>query len=354
MRRYVAAMALAGMFLWLWQGSYPQRIGADFERAYWQAGWRVLHNPSSLYEGYLGFVNVPIVAWLFAPFGWLSGKGLICTSQAIKLTVLAGMGCMALIAWLLVRLTQAEGWRRWLIVSLVMLNGPLINSVKEGNLTHWSLVLLILCFIKRKTLWEPVLLALAVVIKPPLALLAVGYVWHRKWKHLGVFLNVLMWVALVSVMTLGWPLHLAWKEAVCLPGPIAAFNSQSVASAVARLWVGDARLLDWTPIRCLPAAYTLLVVMASAGLLLLATRGRLTSFRLLCLAPLLSPLAWTHYYAWLLIPAASWVSRVGTLDWRVVVWSVALLMVGAPVIPMSGMCQLTGALLMFGMLVEES
>ena len=45
----------------------------DFDKAYYPAGHKALAAPATLYDApVVDFVNVPLVALLFAPFAWLS------------------------------------------------------------------------------------------------------------------------------------------------------------------------------------------------------------------------------------------------------------------------------------------
>lgn len=333
-KRAGVAVGIALGFMALWAVSYPQRWGPDFERAYWQAGWRVLHNPGTLYDGYLGFVNMPIVAWLFAPFGWASSMGFIYTSRAIKLILLAGVLCLALIACLLGKLTDAN---RFVVWGLVFCNGPLVNSVKEGNLTHWvmvGLILFVLALQKRREVEAGAWLAICVVLKPVLLPMALWLATKGRWRAFLAFLGLVGGVSVLSVMLMGLPLHQAWLKAVSV-GPIAAFNAQSISSLVARLWVGDSHLSIWYPVEGLPFMFH---VLRWLGVLLAAVwalqRRDLSFGSALALTLLASPLSWTHYYAWLLIPLVM-IKRF---------WMAAL--VGFPVVPVPWMMQLIGAVAM--------
>ena len=113
----------------------------DFDKAYYAAGKLVRTAPAQLYscanaDG-LCFVNVPIVALAFAPLARLSPP----TAHAI---VAAGSAAAVAIAvWALIALTGAAGWRRFAVVALVLLNGPLFYSLRLGNLTHVVLALLV-------------------------------------------------------------------------------------------------------------------------------------------------------------------------------------------------------------------
>ena len=51
----------------------------------------------------------------------------------------------ALTAWaLLVRLARLDATKAALLLFLFMINGPMVNSLREGNTTHFLLLLLVL------------------------------------------------------------------------------------------------------------------------------------------------------------------------------------------------------------------
>lgn len=102
----------------------PQYPFWDYRSAYYPAGKAVLNDPGSLAalmgKGVNGFVNLPIVAYLFAPFSILSLR------YAIGLFTLVGLATTA-VAWrLLVGLAGLKGAERWLLLLLFVANGPLL------------------------------------------------------------------------------------------------------------------------------------------------------------------------------------------------------------------------------------
>jgi hypothetical protein len=112
----------------------------DFDKAYYPAGRLILSEPSRVYdcahEDGLCFVNLPLVAVLFAPVAALP------LTAAHVLVAVASLASIALTAWLLVQLVGARGTQRYAVVALILLNGPLYYSVRLANITHIVLLFL--------------------------------------------------------------------------------------------------------------------------------------------------------------------------------------------------------------------
>jgi alpha-1,2-mannosyltransferase len=296
----------------------PQYPFWDFRAAYYPAGKAVVDDPATLGglmgKGINGFVNLPIVAYLFAPLSMLPLR------YSIGLFTLCGLGA-SLAAWLLlVRLAALKGVDRWLLLLLFAANGPLLYSIKEGNTSQFVLTALAgsLCLLRaRRSVAAGVLLGMAAVLKLPLLLFGVYFVLRRDWRGTFAFAGVCIAMGTASVAVFGWDFHVRWFE-LCVRQFsnqwIAAFNVQSLQSFVLRWQASPALLHDWTAypptssqrIGC----YVLVGVLYLAaiwGWVRGAVRGRNTdlSFLLvLCLAVASSPLSWSHYYTWLLLPAA--------------------------------------------------
>ncbi len=302
----------------------PQYPFWDFRTAYYPAGRAVLDDPASLAaligKGVNGFVNLPIVAYLFAPFGALSLR------YAIGLFTVCGLGVTA-VAWLLLvdlaGLTAAE---RWLLLLLFMASGPLIYSLKEGNTSHWVLAALaggLYLQRVRRPVAAGALLGAAAVLKLPLLLFGVYFVLRRDWRATSGFAGVCAIAGALSLIVFGWDFHVRWFE-LCVrqfgSEWIGAFNVQSIQSFVFRLHAPPALLDDWTAYP--PAAGQRLLGDILVGLLYGAalwscvgrsaqrrqgptgTQRDLEFLLVICLAVVSSPLSWSHYYAWLLLPAA--------------------------------------------------
>jgi hypothetical protein len=306
----VAALVIMAFF---WSVSEPPVPLGDFRKAYYPAGALLRADPAALYQFPPKFNCIPIVAWLFVPLSWLSAP-----AAGVVFTLLGALA-VGLTCYGLIRLTGVAGWRRAGLAGLFVVNGPLYNSLREGNLTHFVLFLLFValdCMEKRRDAWAGVLLAIAGIVKPPVLPVAALLVLRWRWRALAGFGGALLGIGGASLALYGLDLHVAWYRDCVQPfvhAPIGAFNVQSVDGFLARLWTDGRYLHSWWPIANLGLGF---VVLRSILLALLvcptawvlwrapqaATAQRLDFSILLCLALLISPTSWTHYYLLLLLP----------------------------------------------------
>ena len=308
----VAALAIMAFF---WSVSEPPAPLGDFRKAYYPAGTLVRADPAALYQFPPKFNCIPIVAWLFVPLSWLSepAAGVVVTLVG---ALAVGLTCCGLI-----RLTGVSGWRRAALAGLFVVNGPLYNSLREGNLTHFVLFVLFValyCMERRRDAWAGALLAIAGILKPPVLPLAGLLVLRWRSGAVAGFGAALLGIGGASLALYGLELHVAWYRNCVQPfigAPIGAFNAQSVDAFLARLLTDGRYLHSWWPIAQLGPGFALLksilvalLVCPTAWILWRARRAasataqRLDFSILLCLALLISPTSWTHYYLLLLLP----------------------------------------------------
>lgn len=327
------ALIIAGLVLTVltFAAVEPSYLFSDFRIAYYPAGRAVLEGPGVLgalvEKGVHGFVNLPILAYLFAPLGLLHLR------FAIGLFTLAGL-VVTLAAWkLLVHIADLRGGERWMLLLLFALSGPLQYSIKEGNTSHWVLFALVLAlYLLRagRLIAAGAVLGVAAVLKLPLLLFGVYLVLRRDWRGTIGFAGVCGAVVASSMLVFGWSFLLHWYDSCVRPFSrqwIAAFNVQSLQSFVLRWQVAPERLNDWAAAYPTPgqaiAGYVVVGLVSLLGFWCCikgAMRGegqegsapgsrRTREFLLvLCLALVSSPLSWSHYYAWLLIPTAFFLS----------------------------------------------
>jgi hypothetical protein len=350
----VAALVVATFF---WSVSEPPVLLGDFRKAYYPAGALVREDPAALYQFPPKFNCIPIVAWLFVPLSWLS-EGAAGAAVTLVGALAVGLTCYGLI-----RLTGVTGWRRAALVGLFMVNGPLYNSLREGNLTHFVLFVLFAalhCMERRRDAWAGALLAIACILKPPVLPLAGLLVLRWRWEALAGFGSALLGIGGASLALYGLELHVAWYRHCVQPflaAPIGAFNAQSVDGFLARLLTDGRYLHSWWPITdpgpaFAPLEFILvaLLVCPTAWVLWRARRGggataqRLDLSILLCLAVLVSPTSWTHYYLLLLLPiglqAGGMLGIRAGRSWSAFFW-LAVVLISPPVTaPTAG----TGAL----------
>ena len=300
--------------------SEPPRLFEDFREAYYAAGLAVLNGPDSLIvqlqRGVEGFVNLPIVAYLFAPFALLQPK------LAAVVFAVVGLASILLAWWMLCRALNLSRFESLVLLALFAACGPLHNSLKEGNASHIVLAFLVgmLWAVKRRReLIAGVLFACAALIKLPLSLLGVYFVFRRRWRLLSGAFAAGALVATLSLLVFGWAAHKTWYTDVLVPyssGQVLAFNVQSMQAFVGRFSAEGSVLWDWNlyelPLRTRIVVSIFSVVLlcsAVASAYALRESRRLPAIDVdfsyaLIAACVLSPLSWSHYYAWLLVPVA--------------------------------------------------
>jgi hypothetical protein len=234
---------------------------------------------------------------------------------------------------------------------LVALNGPLIYSFREGNLSHFliaPLAMALLYLRSGRELSAGLLLGLVAALKPPLALLGVySAVTGRVRVVVGGLISICVCVA-TSILLFGFPMLTTWFHesiAANTRGVVPAYNAQSFASVVLRWVLNDPKSVgDWSGHVLTGAAKT---VMNGVGFLVIAlaflpavldilrkwrsharaSEGALRSagdrmnvaipaasaeadLCLVILASLLcSPLSWTHHYSLAILAVALLLGR---------------------------------------------
>ena len=321
------AMLLLGaaIHLALWQISEPAILFSDFFKAYYSAGEAVLTDEvAALYrEGAeVTFVNMPILAYLFAPLARLDDSDAGWIFMTLGLTA-------GLVSWaLLARIGRYGAASAALLAFIFLINGPMVNSLREGNTTHFLLLLLVLALLLWRAGWDysaGLVLGLCALFKLPLLLLGAYFLLRRHWRIVAGGATMAAGVIGLSRWLFGLATHVAWYQACVEPymlGVIPAFNVQSIDAFLLRLSTGAALLQDWAPMPLPPVSRIirtiLLLTIYGATIALLWRAGRreplpqvssalstrdLTEFCLvLTIALVTSPLAWTHYYLLLLLP----------------------------------------------------
>jgi len=314
----------------LWAISEPSDLFSDFYKAYFPAGEQLwLHGPAATWEtgeaAAVGFVNIPILAWLFVPLSMLGDPAAGWTFLAL------GVAAMAAAYWLLHRLGQLDGTLGALVAFAILANGPLVNSLREGNTTHIILLVLIVALV----LWRAgeqyaagLLFGLCALFKLPLMLIGFYFLVRRRWHVVAGGATMIGGAVLLSLLVFGIDINIGWYRNCVEPfmgGVIAAFNVQSVDGFLARLESGPAQLTEWTPqaaalwhkvVRSvvLAAMFVFTFVAIYRGGDGTPAAGRagerdlLEFSTVLVLAVVTSPVSWSHYYLLLLLP---WALHVG-------------------------------------------
>lgn len=321
----------------LWQVSEPPTLFSDLYKAYYPAAevlWDVGLKASFPFTemGAGGFVNVPVLAWLFVP--------LVPLGEDLAGWVFLAFGAAAtILACVLLRRMARPKTDAGPLVLLFLLNGPLINSLREGNTTHFVLLALILSVMLLQRGFEfasGLLLGLCAVFKLPLLLFGAYFLLRRRWRVVAGGASAICGVLLMSVAAFGLDNNVSWFNCCVEPflgGIIPAFNVQSVDGFLVRLATGTSRLSNWDPM-AVPLTYKVVRQLLFAAMLgyaawvMLRAGARssehprveterereLLEFALvLNLALVLSPISWSHYYALLLLPWGLFLG--GRLPW---------------------------------------
>jgi hypothetical protein len=345
------AISIAISIYLLWLISKPPVLFSDFQNAYYVAGHNVLEDPGNLYvkkgTPVKGFVNLPIVAFLFVPFSFFDPS----TANFL----MTGVGVVSIIAacFLTLQITRVSGWRRNIIIGMFLLNGPLWYSLLLGNTTH--IILLVLLGVlftlhtNRKFL-SGVLLAIAAIFKVPILLLGIYFALRRNWWLTIGFAATLMLTIAASLLLFGFDLHRDWYQYCIQPfanKAISAFNVQSVDSFLLRL-LTDGGLRKWNPISIASwefkvLRYVLLSLLVGSVIwvfwqLQSPQNSKITNSEfsiVLCLTLVISSVSWTHYYLLLLIPICLFLGEQLVVSkgkvWQLLMM-LSILMVSLPVL----------------------
>jgi len=163
-----------------------------------------------------------------------------------------------------------------------------------------------------------VLLAVLTLIKPPLLLFLAYLTFRQRWRAVLAAIATTIAAGVVSVAAVGLEAHRIWLAQVIGPfanRPIAAYNVQSIAGMLAHFRRPE-ELASWVPLEVsrgfMVTDYALIaLVLAAVAITLLAGGPPLTPGAqwaelsiVLVVVLLVSPLTWTHYYAFCVIPLA--------------------------------------------------
>ncbi len=324
-----AGLILAGavVHVVLWQISEPAGFFDDFHKAYYPTAnllWHEGPQPTwfNIEQSELGFVNIPVVAYLFVPLALLD--------ENTAAWVFLGFGYAATaIAWvLLVRLARPESKMGPALLFFILVNGPLIYSLREGNITQFTLPLLVAALLLWNARFEfaaGLVLGACAVLKLPLLLFGVYFLLRRRWWVVAGGAFTIGLTVVLSIAIFGVEINVGWYQNCIAPflgRVIPAFNVQSIDGFLMRLSTGAEYLRYWQPV--LPTVLHRAVrILLFAGVLFgtfwllwraddgeqpgdeigaLRARHFLEFVLILDLSLVMSPLSWTHYFLLLLLP----------------------------------------------------
>ena len=329
----------------------------DFYFAYYPAGHIVFQDPTQLYDftkvesglnvgetqsTIYGFVNLPIIAYLFTPFTWIG------QFPSDFVFTLLGVASVILSGWLLIKLANLQGWKRIIFIVLLTINAPVFNSIWLGNSTHIVLPILIgsfLCLRLKKDFWSGALLAIAGLIKIPLMFPLLYFILRKRWQAVAGFFTTLLAIVGSSILICGWNLNLTWFQKCILTfsgKAVAGDTVQSVDSFLIRLLtdspIDSYEYIEGNALFKL-IRYGILLILIGGTIFMILRSRRIVANELenlefssfICLTLLISPISWTHYYLLLLLPIALYMggqlSIPNKLPWNLVMIASIILVI---------------------------
>ena len=255
-----------------------------------------------------------------------------------------GLATLAATFVILVRLARLDARGCWLLAVLFVASGPLQYSVKEGNTSHIVLLALaggLALARANRSVAAGAALAAAAIVKPPLLLFGGFFLMRGDLRGAAAFCGAITAAAGLSVAVFGWGENVFWFQTCILQFGhrwLGAFNVQSITGFLMRLEPGPPGLVDWNVYA--PSAADRVVDFAAAGLLYAVAAAAWAAALLrppaqrrpsgtdrldfqyalvLALAVVSSPLSWSHYYCWFLVPTALFLGAAqdaAPLAWR--------------------------------------
>ncbi len=336
-RRLAPALVFCGVLvagpLWLEISNF------DFDKAYYAAARSVFETGTFRYS-YEGFKNLPLIVTLFVPFAAFGKE----TAGALFLGF--EIAAYAASFWVATNVLATSTRDRWVLCFLFSSSVHYYTCIQIGQITVLCLLLMLLmlrAYLKSRPVETGILLSLAFALKIPVGGLFFYFLCKREGRV--AVASAASTAALVagSLVVFGWELHEAYLEAAVFANAgktLVAYNNPTLAAFAMRL-LSPPALFDW---RMLALPFPLDWATLAAGLaplvfvlILVARRGggnapqkRLEVAMVIsaCLLPF--PVAWDHYFLFLLIPlfVATEGLRAGRQRWM---WIGAFALVNTPV-----------------------
>lgn len=330
-----------------WQAG-TEHAWADFGNGYYFGGRKILQNPGDLYPGENcgGYVNFPLLAFAFVPFGTMP------KDEAGRIYFLIGALSILAIAHWLVKFGNLKGIRRWWILFLLLISGPLDYSIWLGNTTHLVMLLMLMAlwwFRQGKGWVTGGILGVVGLVKIPLIIPSGYFLVRRQWQVLGGAMLAAGMVALASFVLIPPSLNLLWFRNCILAfsgHPVAAYNNQSVIGVLARGLIAGSDVYYWLPIEpnslfgdvsrwVALVFYMPAIMVVISGWKSSRTKSLhlLEFFIVLTCSLLTSPISWTHYFILLLVPVVVYINddNILRMSWLNVLLLASLLLVTVPV-----------------------
>src|SRR5262249_37359842 len=126
-----------------------------------------------------GFSNLPILAWICVPLVPLGEEQAAWTFLGFGLAAMVG-------AWVaLSRLARLDGPQAAGLLFLFLINGPMVNSLREGQSSHFVLLLMVAGLLQwraKRPYVAGLAFGLCASFKLPLLLMGIYFVLRRHWR----------------------------------------------------------------------------------------------------------------------------------------------------------------------------
>src|SRR5262245_39872684 len=246
---WLAALLGGGaIHLLIWQFSEPPNIFNDFYKANYAAAemlWEYGLKATWPLTERGGFSNLPVIAWICVPLVALGDDLSAWTFLAFGLAATFG-------AWaLLTRLAKLDEPHAAGLLFLFLINGPLVNSLREGQSSHFILLLLVVGLLQWRAgrdYLAGIVFGICASFKLPLLLIGVYVLLRRHWRIVAGGATSIGFFVLSSLALFGAGSLVDWYQEWVQPflgGSVAAFNVQSINGFLIRLIVALKDRRDW-------------------------------------------------------------------------------------------------------------
>ncbi|GAA1925863.1 glycosyltransferase 87 family protein [Nocardioides marmoribigeumensis] len=266
---------------------------------YWRVGEVFRHGPNEIYSfSYygLGLTYPPFAALVFAGLSYIPFAVVTVAAKVVQFALLAA--CLHICV-------RATSWSVWWVLPLTLAASalePIYSGIILGQINLLLLVLILWDLTRPKeTAWAGILLGLAIGIKLTPAIFLLYLVAHRDYRTAMRALLTFATTVVIGFVVAPGPANAYWTKYLFDTeriGPSKDTDNQSIRGMLDRLEVAHAGLIWVLACGALCALYLwwsqrprqradMLLEISGVGLL----------------GCLVSPLSWSHHWAWI-VPAA--------------------------------------------------
>jgi hypothetical protein len=309
----------------------PAGIGWDFA-CFYDAGRKALagqiadlYNPLARIggqapQGQMAFWGAPLSSYFYAPMGWFSPRvALTLFKLQSTLAIFAALVLLYVHTRKFVEPAAQERFAAWLAL-LACVYQPFWTIYRVGGQTTPTVLLLLvaglLCHTASRFFLSSLCVIVAALIKPTFASLLVALLLVSGPRFVRAAFAVLLVVGVVSVVTMGWPVH---QEFLVRLRQGTSSSTVWVYNSALTVWIENLRLLsDPQPTAMSrPLALSAAIMAVRVTVLVLfvhlyrqartqpwsaAARRHCQFLMAILFSLLIAPVVWEHYLALLFVP----------------------------------------------------